>query len=167
MRLSLRAVLIGLVALVAIGALVSAPAAVEKTEAKFTEGWCDDSGVSLTIEAKASTTRCATAFDGTSWNLFAATGNKVKGTAVYPTGFVCQINGYPREQDCMDTPRYDEGSWAFFIAKPGAKTWQYAMTGAATHFSECGSAEAWVFVPGTESPETAMPKTKPKTHKCK
>ena len=166
MRLSLRAVLIGLVALVAIGALVSAPAALEKTETKFSEGWCLTAGVSLTIEGAETTTRCATDFDGTSWQLFTATGNKVRGTAVYPTGFVCQINGYPQEQDCMDTPRYDEGSWAFFIAKPGSNKWQYAITGAATHFGECGSAEAWIFVPGTESPETAKPKTEPKTHKC-
>ena len=166
MRLSLRVVLVALVALVAIGALVRTPAAVEKTEVRYEEGWCKTDGVSMTIEADTAITRCATNFDGTSWQLFTATGNEVKGTSAYPTGFVCQINGIPSSQDCADTPRYDEGSWAFFIAKPGSKNWQYALTGAATHFGQCGSAEAWLWVPGTSSPETAMPKTKPKTRKC-
>ena len=166
MRLSLRAVLIGLIAFVAIGALVSTPAAIDKTRVNFESGWFAGNGVSLNIETDSVDTRCAPEFNGTSWQLLIATGHEVPGTSAYPTGFVCKVNGYPEAQDCIDTPRYDEGSWAFFVARPGKKAWQYALTGAATHFSECGSAEAWVFVPGTESPETAKPKTLPKTHKC-
>ncbi|MCX8529768.1 MAG: hypothetical protein ORN27_06860 [Rhodoluna sp.] len=166
MRLSLRAVLICLVALVGLGALISAPAAQEKTKVDYKAGWCEDDGVSLVIEGETTVTRCAKNFKDTSWKLFAATGNKVRGTSVYPVGFVCQVNGYPKQQDCIDTPRYDEGSWAFFIAGPGSTKWQYALTGASTHFSECGSAEAWLWVPGTESPETSMPSVKPVTRKC-
>ncbi len=166
MRLSLRVVLIGLVALVGIGALISAPAAQDKTKVRFTPGWCTGEGVSLTIEGETTRTRCATKFKDTSWKLFKATGNEVRGTSAYPVGFVCQINGAPRAQDCIDTPRYDEGSWAFFIANPGSTTWQYALTGSSAHFSECGSAEAWLWVPSTESPETSKPSTKPVTHKC-
>lgn len=166
MRLSLRAVLIGLVAFVAIGALVSTPAAIDKTKVNFEPGWCQTQGVSLTIEADTIDTRCAKAFSGTSWQLILATGHQVLGTSAYPVGFVCKLNGFPASQDCVDTPRYDEGSWAFFVARPGKKTWQYALTGASTHFSECGSAEAWVFVPGTESPETSKPQTAPVTRKC-
>jgi hypothetical protein len=166
MRLSLRVVLIGLIAFVAIGALVSTPAAIEKTKVDFEAGWCETKGVSLTIEAATVDTRCAKDFSGTSWQLLLATGHDVRGTSAYPTGFVCTINGAPEAQDCVDTPRYDEGSWAFFVARPGKKTWQYALTGAATHFSECGSAEAWVFVPPAESPETSRPKTAPVTQKC-
>jgi hypothetical protein len=166
MRLSLRVVLIGLIAFVAIGALVSTPAAIDKTKVDFETGWCESNGVSLTIETETAETRCVKEFTGTSWQLILASGHEVRGTSAYPTGFVCTINGFPETQDCVDTPRYDEGSWAFFVARPGKKTWQYALTGAATHFSECGSAEAWVFVPGTESPETAKPKTAPKTQKC-
>jgi hypothetical protein len=166
MRLSLRVVLFGLVAVVAIGALVSTPAAIDKTKVDFENGWCEGAGVSLTIETKNADTRCATNFSGTSWQLLLATGHEVLGTSAYPTGFVCKVNGYPETQDCIDTPRYNEGSWAFFVARPGKTTWQYALTGAATHFSECGSAEAWVFVPPTQSPETSKPKTAPKTFKC-
>ncbi len=132
MRLSLRAVLIGLIAFVAIGALVSTPAAIDKTKVNFEPGWCQTEGVSLTIEEATVDTRCAKEFSGTSWQLLLATGHQVRGTS----------------------------------ARPGKKTWQYALTGAATHFSECGSAEAWVFVPPTESPETYQPKTRPKTQKC-
>lgn len=158
--------LIGLVAIVAIGALIGTPEAKETLEPKFTEGWCSGDGVALTIEGSDTTTRCATDFRDTSWNLFAVTGNKVRGTDNYPTGFVCQINGEPKAQDCKDTPRYDEGSWSFFVAAPGAKSWQYAVTGAGRHFSVCGSAEAWVFVPAGQSPENSMPKTKPQTQTC-
>jgi hypothetical protein len=166
-RLSLRVVLIGLIAIVAIGAFISAPAANQSVKVNYSSGWCSGDGVSLTIEDASTTTRCAKKFDGTSWQLFAATGQQVRGTSAYPTGFVCQINGYPSSQDCIDTPRYDEGGWAFFIAKPGSSKWQYALTGAATHFSECGSAETWLWVSSKASPETSMPKTKPVTHKCK
>lgn len=166
MKLKLRVVLIGLVAVVAIGALISTPGAKEEVKEKWTAGWCTSNGVSLTIENVSVETRCATDFKDTSWNLFVATGNKVRGTNNYPTGFVCQINGLPAEQDCVDTPRYDEGTWAFFIAAAGTKSWTYAATGAGRHFSECGSAEAWLFVPADASPETSVPSEKPVTHKC-
>lgn len=161
--------LVALIALVAVGAFVAAPGVKPaETPVSFSSGWCQDEGVSVITEFKGkSTIRCATDFAGTSWNALVAAGFEPRGTSAYPLGFVCQLSGLPKEQDCKDTPRYDEGSWAFFVARPGKPGWQYALTGAATHFTECGSAEAWVFVPAGDSPQTAKPATSPKTRVCK
>jgi hypothetical protein len=167
MRLSLRVVLVSLVALVAVGALISAPGAKHQSvKAHFTAGWCEVNGVSQTIEDATATTRCATDFSGTSWELFAAAGNTVTGTSQYPIGFVCKVNGRPAAQTCDHTPRYDEGTWAFFVAQPRETSWHYALTGASLHQTVCGSAEGWLWVPASSTPESSMPKTVPETRKC-
>lgn len=159
--------LIALVALVAAGAVFNAlpEAQSPSKQANFTSGWCTDEGVSLHIETSArSSTKCALSFDGTGWDVFAATDTKVQGTAQYPTGFVCRINNMPAEQDCKYMPRFNEGSWAYFYAEPGDEMWRFSPVGSATRKPRCGGAEAWVFAKDSTS---TTPLSAPQTFVCK
>jgi hypothetical protein len=168
LRLSLRVVLIALVALVAAGAIYNAlpGASNHETASNFTDGWCSDEGVTLHVEAQGPTsTRCAKEFSGTGWDIFAATSTKVQGTAQYPTGFVCRIAELPVAQDCKDMPRFDEGSWAYFYAEPGDTDWHFSPVGSATRKPSCGGVEAWVFVDGGATSTT--PAQAPRTFVCK
>lgn len=177
MRISLRAVLIALVGLVAIGALVTSGAlgTVSKSAdsgGNSTAGFCNSSGVSLVIdfgtESQSSTkVTCAEDFSGNGWELFAAAGQSVEGTSEYPVGFVCRINGYPNQknQPCTSTPTGAQGSWAYYYATAQlGGNWLFSATGASMRKPKCGEADAWVFInPGEDSHE---PEIKPVTFKC-
>ena len=168
LRLSLRVVLIALVALVAAGALYNALPGVNAatTPVKYSDGWCSDNGVTLVVEAgEPVSTRCAIDFQGSGWDIFAATATKVQGTAQYPTGFVCRIAELPAKQDCKDMPRYDEGSWAYYYAEPGDRQWHFSPVGSATRKPSCGGAEAWVFV--ASGAASTVPTQAPRTFNCK
>jgi len=183
MRLFVRLSLIGLVALVAIGFWltqkaqpdVNAPQEGKQAKVEVLDSQCEDSGISLLVEfgSKASVptvAKCLKNYIGTSWDIFAAAGLEVTGTQTYPVGFVCRIQNFPNQADepCLDTPKANIGSWAYFVAQPGSDQWQYSTWGAATHKPSCGSAEAWLFKypqDNLESPPISRAQTSDCTNK--
>ena len=171
MRISLRTVLIALVALVAVGAIVNAlPGASAPTahSSSYSAGACATEGVTLLTSFGGNQKAvCAHNFNGTGWDLFEATGTEVRGTDQYPVGFVCTVSGLPEGQDCKDTPRYDEGTWAYFYAKPGDTQWRFAGFGASMNRPGCGEAQAWVFADSATNPMDAKPTGNPPTFDCK
>lgn len=177
MRISLRAVLIALVALVASGGLVTSGVlgtvskSVDSDQSK-TAGFCNSNGVSIVIDfgsesQNQTVVSCAKDFAGDGWQLFAATGQSVEGTSEYPVGFVCRINGYPKQKDqpCTSTPTGAQGSWAYYYATTQlGGNWLFSATGASMRKPKCGEVDAWVFInPGEKSHE---PETKPVTYRC-
>ena len=184
MKLSLRYALIGLVALVALGGLISAFSAKPSSKATplanpsavWLEGECgDQGGVSLVIDFGSSSkqptlVRCAPAFSGTGWDVFAAAGVEVAGTNTYPSGFACRISGWPtvEAQSCADTPSYKQGHWAYFYALPkAAKTWTLSGAGAALRKPECGGYEGWSFVQAGQNSGAYPPRFSPNAQYCK
>lgn len=181
MKISLRTVLLALVALVAIGGLLTAlsgakPSASASPSSTATveivaETQCskDLPGVSIVVEfsgAAQDLEFCQKGFAADGWTLLTNVA-EIEGTEQYQTGFVCRINGWPApaDQDCIDTPKYSEGSWAYFLSNSKNK-WSYSGIGASFHKPDCGSAEAWLWVPGSQSPTQSLPSIAPKTFKC-
>ncbi len=178
MRISLRAVLIALIGLVAIGALVTSGALSTVSEPKEATTpaqsgeFCSSEGVSLLIEYGLGSDSdfsltCVPSFSGNGWELFAAGGQKVEGTIEYPIGFVCRINDYPanEQQPCSSTPTPAQGTWAYYYASSAlGDHWFYSASGASSREPACGDVDAWVFInPGEPNHE---PTKKPKTFKC-
>lgn len=175
MRVSVRAALIALIALVAIGGLfgtgvistVSKP--IDSTTASAA-GFCTEAGVSLLVETGESDTiiACAKNFSDTGWQLFAATNQQVEGTSEYPVGFVCRINDFPSDstESCTGTPTAASGSWAYYFASSETGNhWMLSGVGAATRKPKCGDVDGWVFIaPGELLHE---PKAAPVTFQCK
>jgi hypothetical protein len=166
LRLPTRLALIGLLLLVAIGggfaalggsktqdSLVPETSISKPVLANFVEGACLEDGVSVVIDFgtgsdKPSLVRCAIGFEGSGWDLFAATEIEVSGTKQYPIGFVCRINDYPagEKQNCNDTPTYAEGSWSYFLKTSQSEIWQVSGVGSATRKPNCGEVEGWRFL---------------------
>lgn len=179
MRISLRTVLIGLVALVALGGLFSSGIISTVPSEKTTEvrgNWlagqdfCQENGVTLLIEPGASepVLSCAKDYVGTGWDLFAAAGQSVSGTSEYPVGFVCRINNYPAPEDqpCTSTPDSKAGSWAYYFASNRTGNhWMFSGVGASMRKPACGDVDAWVFIKAGQSAHP--PLTEPQTFKCK
>jgi hypothetical protein len=162
MPFRLRTVLIALVALVAAGSIWNTLSAAAPTESSkkaaaptvFVEDKCnfEAQGVTEVIDYGDGTQPliyCAADFVGTGWDLL-NDHVSVEGTSDYPTGFVCRINDVPNveNQDCANTPTYEEGSWAYFIADLDSAGWVLSGTGASMRNPECGTSEAWVFTSG-------------------
>ena len=172
MRLNLRKVLFGLIALVVVGWFFTVLNS-QNQESADSEA-LRTGKVTLVIDfgsdsGREPIIREVTGFQGTGWDLFEAAGVKLAGTAEYPTGFVCRINDVPAqaEQDCLDTPKYSEGSWAYFVTNrkigPG---WLLSGSGAQAHRPECGSYEGWLWVaPGKSSGQT-VPSVAPHAKPC-
>lgn len=175
MRISLRAVLIGLVAIVALGTLfgtgiLSTVSSDKQQLQKIESNYCSTSGVSLVVDTGKTipSVACAKNFAGTGWELFAATGQTVHGTSEYPSGFVCRINDFPSvsDQPCTTTPTSAEGSWAYYFATASTGNhWMFSGIGAGMRKPFCGDVDAWVYIePGQKVRE---PSIAPKTFKCK
>jgi len=175
----LRVVLFGLVALVALGSLWGALSATtpsksdnkDSAAATFVAGVCDENrqGVTAVIDfgqTQEPLAYCAQNFGGTGWDLLAQH-VKVEGTADYPTGFVCRLEGVPSvdDQDCINTPTYDEGSWAYFVADEPSAGWVLSGTGASMRTPACGTSEAWVFTSG-KNIEQQKPSLEPVIFSC-
>lgn len=113
---------------------------------------------------------CATGTPTNGWTAFQAAGLKVTGTAQYPVGFVCRINGYPTpaQESCQETPNPTNGSWVYYIAS--AKTnnhgWQFAMVGATMIKPACGDVQGWRFVKAKDGEKTKYPRANPEPFKC-
>jgi hypothetical protein len=144
----------------------------EQIEVSYVDGVCDQNGVTLVIDFGASVgrepiVRCAIDFAGNGWEVFQATGIEVSGTNQYPVGFACRIENFPpsSEQNCLDTPKYSEGSWGYFVFTKGSG-WQVSQVGSAARNTECGSAEGWLFIGPGQQDEELMPKPVPETVEC-
>ena len=178
MRISLRMVLTALIALVAVGSLISIiPSESQNSPQAETasQGQCESvDGVSLVIDFGTSSNRevaelCARDFNSTGWTLFSAAGVKVEGTSEYPTGFVCRVDNWPTAEDqpCTKTPTAAQGSWVYFVADPGSSTWQYSGQGAAMRSMSCGAADGWRFVEAGEVISQTAPRVQPTTKSCR
>ncbi len=172
MQLNLRKVLIGLIALAVIGWFLTGlnPQSLSQTQPEINQ----NGRVTLVIDFGSSSKlkpliREVSEFSGTGWELFEAAGVAVSGTAEFPSGFVCRIEGVPTQdqQDCLDTPKYSEGSWAYFVTNselgPG---WILSGSGAATHRPECGSFEGWLWIAAGESSGQKMPSVPARAKPC-
>jgi len=182
-RKLLRSTLIGLIALVALGAVANAVAPdwfavrvvshvpVKSASADFpvSKSECELAGVTLVVEQSATSNplvRCVAGFRGTGWELFGAAKVAVAGTEQYPQGFVCRIAGYPSvsKQSCNGTPTLREGTWTYWFATATTgEKWHLAMQGAAARKPLCGDVEAWVFSTGGNQP---APKFVPEPLSC-
>ena len=171
-------VLVALVALVAIGGLISTIPGAEQSKspssASFHDGQCsNESGVSLIIDFGKSSdreplVRCAQNFEGSGWQLFAAAGVEVRGTDEFATGFVCRVADWPsvEMQPCTSTPTPAQGTWAYFVSNE-ANSWLFSGQGAAMRKPKCGTAEGWRFVEPGEAASQSMPEILPVTFGCK
>jgi hypothetical protein len=141
-------------------------------EVSYSEGACEQAGVTIVIDFGDSAERdpilrCANDFVGNGWEVFQATAINVSGTNQYPVGFACRIENFPpsSEQNCMDTPKYSEGSWGYFVytAESG---WQVSQVGSAARDAQCGSAEGWLFIGPGQQDAGLLPKPIPETAAC-
>ena len=144
----------------------------KQVEVNYSEGSCQQTGVTIVVDFGASTDRdpilrCATEFAGTGWEVFQATAIDVSGTSQYPVGFACRIENFPTnaEQNCMDTPKYSEGSWGYFVYTEESG-WQVSQVGSAARDAKCGSAEGWLFIGPGEQDAGLLPKPIPETVTC-
>jgi hypothetical protein len=172
--------LLALIVLVAIGGALSWGFENQVIETKetsevaisYSEGACESNGVSIVVDFGAasnseSIVRCANNFSGNSWELFRASNLSVAGTKQYPVGFVCRIENFPIEeaQNCLDTPKYSEGSWAFFFMDE-ALGWRVSGVGSVARSPSCGGADGWLFLaPGQQSGEV-LPRLSPEVINC-
>lgn len=177
MRRFVRLTLIGLVLLVAAGFIVDRNYSGSESNkianpAIVSKSMCTGDGINLTVDfgyrqSNKIIHRCIQNFSGTSWDLLSVSGIKVTGTRKYPVGFVCRLDDFPSAESemCLDTPDPKVGSWAYFVAQPGQRRWQYSTWGASTHKPKCGSAEQWIFRYPSENLEES-PRDRPSTRLC-
>ena len=171
MRNNLRVAFIGLLTLVIMGAIWSA----FSTPRTGNGGTTAAKSVTLVVDFGKHSNRPVKSFalddlpaTVKGWDLFAAANLQVEGTSQYPTGFVCRISGWPAKanQDCEDTPTYNEGHWAYYVTgEELGSGWMLSGLGAAMHSPNCAGYEGWSWVdPGAES---SPPRFKPAIRACK
>lgn len=150
---------------------------IETTSAKqvavsYTDGACQQTGITIVVDFGDSLERdpilrCATDFVGSGWEVFQATAIEVEGTSQYPVGFTCRIENFPpsSEQNCMDTPKYSEGTWGYFIfsAESG---WQVSQVGSAARDAQCEFVEGWLFIGPGQQDAGLLPTPIPETVAC-
>ena len=172
-RFRLRTVLIALLALVAIGGLISR---VPNLNLGFYSSKdCSVQSTTLVVDFGTGSTpqsslRCASNFTGTGWQLFAATGFHVEGTSQYPTGFVCRIEQVPspRQDACLNTPDNKNGHWAYFYSTASTgNTWHFSPIGAATRKPKCGDWDGWRYLLPGEDAASNPPRQEPSPYSCK
>ncbi|MBW3602330.1 MAG: hypothetical protein KY434_06475 [Actinobacteria bacterium] len=74
-------------------------------------------------------------------------------------GFLCQIEGLPADEDCVDTPPAD-AYWSYWHAERGGQ-WRYATSGAAGRTPPPGSVEGWSFSTDPTAGDRMPPRTPP------
>jgi hypothetical protein len=144
----------------------------DSVEVNYSEGACEESGVTIVVDFGDSEDfepiiRCANDFVGSGWEVFQATAIDVSGTNQYPVGFACRIENFPpsSDQNCMDTPKYSEGSWGYFVFTQESG-WQVSQVGSAARDAECGSAEGWLFIGPGQQDAGLLPRPIPGTVAC-
>lgn len=174
-RKIVRIALLALIALVAASALFGRFVVVEQKETsilpKVQDGNCkslSEDGVTVVIQYENQTRQfCVGYAKQSGWDLLNSINASPTGTAQYPTGFVCKLFGYPREQDCKDTPKPSEGTWNYFFATADiGKSWIYSVTGASIRKPKCGDIEAWVFEEPTSGTSAEPPTVNPEPLSC-
>lgn len=177
MRLPTRLALIGLLLLVAVGGSLSLfgnptgqPSEPTPVLVNYSEGECIEQGVTIVVDFGSSSSannlvRCAIRFEGNGWQVLEATDLHAEGTAQYPIGFVCRLASFPEEttQDCLDTPRYAEGSWGYFIYNG---TWRVSGVGSVSRQLSCGAIEGWRFIEAGEDLAKTLPRFSPSEINC-
>jgi hypothetical protein len=185
-RKLLRWTLIGLIAMVGLASAapllgswfsieVDPPKTLQAEPTQVQNGWCEKKGVSVVIDFGAESglapiTRCVIQEGLTGWDVLVVAGLEPKGTAQYPTGFVCRISGMPSptKQDCLDTPTYKEGTWAYYTAsKTGGSLWFFSGAGSSTRKPDCGSVEGWLFKTSATDDSTNGPRVEPQPIVCR
>ncbi|MGI8870700.1 MAG: hypothetical protein ACR2F6_18130 [Mycobacteriales bacterium] len=73
--------------------------------------------------------------------------------AVAPDGLACQLDGYPKACTKGDSKHY----WSYYLRKPGATKWDYALKGPDTQKATAGETQAWVYVNGKDRQPPATP----------
>ena len=148
------------------------PSSKNQIEVSYTEGACEQNGVTLVVDFgepanREPIIRCASDFAGTGWEIFQATAVAVSGTNQYPVGFACRIEDFPssEEQNCLDTPKYSEGSWGYFVFTKESG-WQVSQVGSAIRDAECGSAEGWLFIVPGQQDAGLLPNPIPEITSC-
>lgn len=148
------------------------PSSINQVDVSYADGVCEQPGVTIVVEfgesaERDSIVRCAIDFVGTGWEIFQATAIEVAGTNQYPVGFACRIENFPpsAEQNCMDTPKYSEGSWGYFVHTQESG-WQVSQVGSAARDALCGSAEGWLFIGPGQQDAGLLPKLIPETVTC-
>jgi hypothetical protein len=171
-KVSLRAVLIGLISFVAIGSLVSVNEGKHKSNTpQVSSSPCVDSGVTLIVDQGGSQDqvliRCVKEFEGTGWNIFRAANLNVQGTAEYPESFVCRIADFPSEDSeaCLATPSFTKGTWVYFNATAENAEWMRSGQGAASRKPGCGDYEGWRYITSAAQSNTA-PRIEARPFKC-
>lgn len=172
-KVSLRAVLIALISLIAIGSLVSVSEDKPRIiKPQLTSSPCVDSGVTLIVDQGGDQDqmliRCVKDFKGTGWNIFSAANLNVQGTAEYPESFVCRIDGFPSEdsEDCLATPSFTKGTWVYFNATAENTEWMRSGLGAALRTPGCGDYEGWRYLTSADQ-STVAPRIEARPFKCK
>ena len=166
-----RAVLLFLLAIVAIGSVMTTTNSSPSPESRVADGPCSEDGTTLVIEfgplEQGSIVRCVEDFSGNGWELFEAAELYVEGTADYPNSFVCRIENLPSSEvePCDGTPSAQTGSWIYFVANADdePRNWQRSPVGAASRTPKCGDSEAWVF----SKEVNASPLTMPSRNECR
>lgn len=172
MRLSMRSVLIALIALVAVGGLIAAldtKRSVSNAQPSTGKGF-----VQLVVEFGADSNIRnidvqVTDFAGTGWQLLERAGVDVEGTADYPRSFVCRLDGWPKHQmeSCQTGPNGRTGHWSYWVTNAElGKGWIMSGVGAAAHRSKCGQSEAWVWVPAGKGSDQVKPQTRIRVAQC-
>ena len=173
MRFKLLTVLLALVAVVAVGGLISQ---VPNSNLSFNSGHdCAINSTSQVIDygtdnPSEPTLACANNFSGTGWDLFSATKHRVEGTGEYPTGFVCRIDDFPpvATENCATIPDAKRGHWAYFYATADSgSTWHYSLQGAATRKPKCGDWDGWRYLLPGEDPVSNPPREAAQPYRCK
>lgn len=177
-RIPLKAILITLVGLVAVGSLVSqTPTTPATTSTQVQSEPCTVTGVTLVIDFGASgksgktvEAYCVQNFSGNGWQLFRAAAIDVHGTSEYPQSFVCRLQGVPdaKDEDCQGTPDFRTGTWVYYVASAEGEnnTWSRSGAGAAMRKPKCGDFEGWRFVTGFEA-ANFPPRMSAKPFSCK
>ena len=165
MRLNLRVALFLLIGLVAIGGVWSGSQSSSST---------DDKSATVVIDFGADSGRepkvielTGVPAEQTGWDLLVRAEVDVQGTAQYPTGFVCRLDGWPTvaAETCDETPAYSDGHWAYYVTSHEiSKGWLLSGQGAATHVVECGGFEGWKWVGPRE--EATPPSVSPEIREC-
>jgi hypothetical protein len=73
-------------------------------------------------------------------------GFRITPTRQFGAAYVCRIDDLPgpAEQACVVTPPAN-AYWAYYWARPGDSSWQYADTGATGRTPPAGTIDAWAF----------------------
>lgn len=183
-RVPFGSVLIGLIAIVAVGGLIASTAPNQSPKSRQAEliesvsnGACQKTGITLVVDFGSNSNRdlvkkCVQGFTGNGWQLIEAAGIAVEGTNEYPEAFVCRLANFPSaaDEDCLGTPEFRNGSWVYFYSSKEISdepTWTQSPNGAASRNPGCGEFEAWLFVNASNDSARKLPSISPKPFLCK